>query len=428
MGNRRSLALGLVLAAFIVALPILDRGRASSTGACRSAWVAAGSRHDRSGVLAASRDRIVAVGKRGSGCMFSSTTSDKAMLRHVAAGSGAAAFVEDRAGPDRLLVSRADEVLTLPAQGEVTHPAWSSDGRLSWAVDLSRLKVLSPRSTKARTIFPPADVEAVFSPFFASGDRLFAVGAEHVPGIVATEDDFLDNLWRYDSARDAWTKLTSFVARGDTWSVLRTPVWTMHGTYFIRIRGSAGATRPPSFQLWLLASGKARKVRDLPREMYLAGFRNGMPLWNVPDARCGDWGLFAGNADRPERVGCGAVMVDPVARPDPDLQVGAGNVDSDERPQHGGLSSELAVVVGDFPTRHRAREAGHRHGELPSPTLINHAKAPLAVRPGWWALAWTADDATGGADLLARVRAALPGLSQKAWITSIPKGLGAPSR
>jgi hypothetical protein len=416
----------MALATVVIAVALSRQRAASSAGLCRSssprARLAAPDAH---GLLAATTDRIVAVSRRGSACVLSTARSRRALLRHIAKRPGAgAAFVEDHVGSDRVVISEEKRTLVKPSKGEVTHPSWSSDGRLAWAVDFRMLKVWSSSSRETRTIRPPAEATAIFSPFFSPRGKLVAVVQEHVAGLVAAEDDFLDNLWSYEPSSHTWTRLTDFEARGDRWSVIRTPITTAAGTYFVRVRGAAEATREPSFELWHLSSGEVRKLRDLPREMYLAGFSEGSLAWNAPSARCADWGLFVESRGGLERIGCGAVMVDPVAEPDPDLGPIASHQDIEPRPQAPAERAKVAVVLGDFQSRQRAGDIAAKSRGLPMPIVVNHARAPLAVRPRAWAIAWKVEDAGAAASMLYRVRHSLPAFSKRIWIAPVRWGLG----
>src|SRR5437879_1897270 len=79
-------------------------------------------------------------------------------------------------------------------------------------------------SGRTQTIDPPKNTLAVFSPAFTSVDEITAVASEPVRAFTRTEDDALNDLWRYSATRSTWTRLTHFAARGSRWSVIRTPV------------------------------------------------------------------------------------------------------------------------------------------------------------------------------------------------------------
>ena len=110
--------------------------------------------------------------------------------------------------------------------------------------------------------------------------------------------------------------------RGEHWVAIRTPIVRDDGSVeFVLVRGLATATRMPAFELWRMpAGGVASKVRDLPREMYLAGTQDGRRIWNLYDQSSGEWRLYAeASATTLVDLGCGAALVDPRSVPDPDM-------------------------------------------------------------------------------------------------------------
>lgn len=338
--------------------------------------------------------------------------------RHIASGPGVGtAYVNDLRGPDVVMVLRRSGVTTIEGRGELTHPAWSSTGDLAWSVNLSALELWSPGRRAPRTVRPPRAASAVFSPVFIAPGDLVAIVGEPVGDV---HDDALDNLWRYDIGRRTWSRLTRFRADADRWSVLRTPLVLHEGTVlFVRVRGRATATEHPSFALWRFEEGRAAKVRDLPGEMYLAGSLGGRLVWNVPDAATGEWRLVAEGPVGRMDLGCGAVAVDPIGEPDPDLlepedpgSAGGGSVGPTAP---GDPGKGLALVIGDFASESDALalQTGLRITEA---VAVDHSAAPAAVRPGAWAVAVPIPDDTRPEEALERFRARHPDLADLIWI------------
>jgi hypothetical protein len=329
-------------------------------------------------------------------------------------------LVNDLPGPDDLVVMRPTGMMKIDGRGELTHPAWSSAGDLAWAVNLSRLELWSPGTTARRTVRPPRGASAVFSPVFTAPDQLVAIVGEAVGDV---HDDALNNLWRYDVRRNTWSRLTRFGADADRWSVLRTPLTAPGGAVlFVRVRGRATATEQPAFELWRLGEGRVVKVRDLPGEMYLAGSLGGRLVWNVLAATTGDWRLVAEGSGGRVHLGCGAVAVDPVREPDPDLLEPGGEGSAARGPGGEAAPAEpgegLALVIGDFASERDARtlQEGLR---IAGAVAVDHAAAPAVVRPGAWAVAVPIADSTAAEEALERFRARHPELADLSWIVPL---------
>src|SRR5688572_18567206 len=270
------------------------------------------------GIAAVAGDQIVMLEGAGNRSVYSLANVGNGVIRHVASALGVgSAYVNDKKGPDTLFAVSTQGVSEISASGEVTHPALSASGDIAWAEDFHGLKLSSPIRQSAKTIARPQGSTAVFSPIFTGPNELIAVIQEPVVGYTG-EDDSLNNLFRYDISSDTWSRLTAFQATAENWSVLRTPVLARDGrVFFVRLRGVASETRPPSFELWSLRGETVSKVRDLPKEMFLAGINDQGLLWNIYDGR--EWRLFLESETGLLDLGCGAVMVDPRAQPDPDI-------------------------------------------------------------------------------------------------------------
>ena len=429
MTNRKILLLMVPLGGIGIVATLLTSSKpaSSATGACGRDATSAQIRTRaaaRSGdaLLAVNRGRVIAPQLSGSSCVFAA----HGMLRHVAArpGSGTA-FVEDDAGADSVVIVEQDRIHRVAASGEVTHPSWSRAGSLVWAEDMSRLQLLGSGSSRTRSIARPRGTTAVFSPVFTDARRLVSVAQEPVAWLPTGEDDALNNLWRLDLGSSRWQRLTDFKARGTRWSLIRTPVVASDGgILFVRVTGDANATRKPAFALWRFAHGRAIELGPLPGEMYLAGFEQGSPLWNVTSDDCGgDWGLYRGTGRSLESIGCGAVMTDTVVEADPDVAVnqphevaisGAAIDPNDANPGQ----RQVGVLVGDFATKAEARAVADRAG-LRGAMVVDHQMQPMALAPDAWAAVWPVDHDRSARRKLRVVRDALPSYSHRSWIVPI---------
>jgi hypothetical protein len=409
-----ALLLGVASGQLASSPPLLgDAGGCRGPGTARATASSAAPSRGR-GLAAVHRGRLVVVTDTGDRRAF---RGPPGVLRHAASRPGVGtAFVNDLPGPDVLVVMRPTAVTTIHGRGELTHPAWSATGDLAWTVDLSELELWSPRTRVTRTARPPRGASAIFSPVFTSPGELVAIVGERLGDI---HDDALNNLWRYDVRQRTWSRLTRFEADADRWSVLRTPVVGPDGAVlFVRVRGRATATEQPSFELWQLRAGRLSKVRDLPGEMYPAGFLGRRLVWNVLDEATGDWRLVADGRGGRVDLGCGAVAVDPVGEPDPDL-VESGDEGS-AGPGSGGETAVepgegLALAIGDFASERDAR-ALEESLRIAGAVAVDHRAAPAAVRPGAWALAVPIPDAMLPEEALERFRARHPDLADRTWI------------
>jgi hypothetical protein len=233
---------------------------------------------------------------------------------------------------------------------------------------------------------------------------------------VLTEDDVLNNLYSVDPAAGDWKRLTDFEVSGDEWSVIRTPVTTPGGDLlFVRVHGHYTRTQAPDFELWMLAGGKARMIRTLPTEMYLAGFRYGRLMWNVYSRTCGDWEVLVEDAsDGLRHVGCGAVMVDPVNMTDADLEVEEHQARAASSSTSGETS--VAVVIGDFSSRGRAERVSR---QVLGSTVLSHRSAPAVVKPGAFVVALATEGDPSAA--LAAVKRDLPAFKQRTFLAPVAK-------
>jgi hypothetical protein len=380
------------------------------------------------GTAAIVGDNIVLLEGLGNRSAYSTASAGNGVIRHATSTPGVGtAYVTDKKGSDTLVTVSPQGVAEIPASGEVTHPTLSASGELVWAEDFRALKVSSADGRLLKTIAPPKGSTAIFSPLFTRPNELIAVVQEPVEG-DSGEDDSLNNLFRYDIGSDTWSRLTAFRATGENWSVLRTPVLAQDGAvYFVRLRAMASETRPPSFELWSLRGKAVAKVRDLPKEMYLAEVNDRGLLWNIYDGT--DWRLFLESGSGLVDLGCGAVMVDPRAQPDPDIPREDPTVDRRRSRQESGApntsaslaSGEMAILVGDFSSPQGAEAVASRL-RIPGVTIVDHRTAPLAIAPGAWGVATRLPVDADLTLALDEFRRRFPDYTERTWIVSLAGG------
>jgi galactose oxidase-like protein len=403
-----------------------------------------------SGLAAVVGDRTLVV-LDGDGERQAFTAEENGVLRHVAtkAGSGTA-YVLDEAGPDVVVVQTPDRVFRLAQPGEASHPAWSPDGKLVWSLG-SSLRVWSPSVGSIASIAAPAGAIAVFSPVFTSADTLVAVVGEAEPGFARTEDEGLDNLWRFDLRTRRWSRVTTFRATGDRMLAIRTPIVRDDGSVeSVVVRGMSSALRPPAFELWRVTpAGVVARVRSLPREMYLAGVLDDERVWNIDDRSGGGWRLFVESSDRLVDLGCGAVQVDPRALTDPDrgpaprrddppptttpiptaTVTTAPTVTTTPVPSPSPtvvpdpVDGHIAgILVGDFSSIDAANDAAATIQQAFEGAavleVVDNLTSPNIVRPGVWAVVMLLPSDTDALQALGDFRSRLPQYQDWSWVVS----------
>jgi hypothetical protein len=412
---------------------------------------------------------LVVVGRNGVRDAFDPQGAGAGVLRDVTSrpGSGTA-YVLDRRGADVVVIVNGREQIRLTQPTEATDPSWSSDGRLVWSLG-SRLRVWSPDTSSTLDIAAPPAAIGVFSPVFATDDAIVSVVAEPEPGFTRTENEGLDNLWRYELRTRRWSRVTAFHATGEHWVAIRTPVVRDDGSLeFVLVRGLATATRMPAFELWRVpAGGVPSQVRDLPREMYLAGSLDGRRVWNIYDQASGEWRLYSEASARTlVDLGCGAALVDPRSVPDPDLTpprldavltsppsptptptvtpTSTPTVTPTSTPTTTPTSTPTAVptatvtptiapdpadsyiagiLVGDFASPETADTAVQTilatFGETTPVEVVDSTTAPNIVRPGVWAVVMLLPDGLDPLAALADFRSRLPEYQDWSWVVSV---------
>lgn len=431
--RKRKLAMGAAISAATLSAAIVMLGPAGSASvACGLAPVGSGGPDSTIGLgtaLAAVDGEVLALFDGEERSTVRRADSLGGVPRHVASQPGTGmAYVADRAGPDAVVAVTPSRAIEVPVDGEATHPSWGPAGELAWSVDLARLDIRSPDGS-IRTLPPPPGTLSVFSPLFDDLGALVAVAQEPVEG-ADTHDETLNNLWRSDPVTGSWDRLTSFEAGDTDWMAIRTPVLDGDGSIlFVRVAGDATGADPAGFELWRLRGHSAAKVRDLPGEMYLAGRVDGGLVWNVEVA--GTWHLVRETDAGITDLGCGAVMVDPLDVPDPDVPA----VDVSEAPVGGSSESEsseevptevaedarMAVVVGDFPTRAEALAVAATI-EIPGAEVVDHAASPGAVAPDVYAVASVVPAGVDPMEWLDLLRARHPQYEERSWIVSLAGG------
>jgi hypothetical protein len=350
-------------------------------------------------------------------------------IRHVTARAGVGtAYVRDRAGADVVVeVTAAGGVRRFAAGGEATHPTLSAAGDLAWAVGAD-LRLVAGGATRPSPIRGPIREGLAFSPVFRGVGTIVAAVAD-APTRAVPEDEYLSNLWGYRIGTGAWTRMTRFTAGTDRWSIVRTPVVRPDGAVeFVRIVGRASVDRQPRYQLWRLTPRGARLERPLPGEMYLAGYEAGTRVWNIPAGSTGSWRLVGEAADGTlHDVGCGAAMVDPLDRVDPDLQPGdrfaplhdpaAASPSAAPAP----ADTANAIIVGDFSTASSAADAADTITAATGlQALVTDAtQLPALVRPGVSAVEVLLPPVPDPEEQLATFRSKLPSLAGWSWLVAV---------
>ena len=363
-------------------------------------------------------DSVITVSESGKRVRHPHLGVPGGMLRHAAGDPRfGIAYVNDLKGPDHLALVMPDGApVEHPQPGEVTHPAWSPDGDLAWVVDGRSITVRSPDGGE-RITEAPDELRSVFSPVFTSSGELLVVGSEPAAGYEG-EDDALDNLWSVDPATGAWERVTDFVAAGDAWSIIRTPVPMDDGSIrFIRVAGLASATVVPESEVWELFAGSATLIDARASDSYLAGALGGDLVYNVPGTLVAEWRLVRDRKGEAIDLGCGAVMVDPVSQIDPDLAAPVSQADAATASALG--LPVVSIIVGDFATRAEAEAVAQRLSVVGAFQVVTNAEAPTAVAPGVWAVMRPLATDAVGQRALDELRERFPELEARSWLTAI---------
>jgi hypothetical protein len=342
-----------------------------------------------------------------------------AVLRHVAIGADATAYIEDRPGDDAVVVASGADVQVLPQRGEAYHPTVSSAGDVAWGVD-DRLVVRS--SSGERTIRGPQRGGIVFAPVFVGHEVVAAVAAAQTEAVP--EDGWSDDLWRFDGRR--WHRLTSFSAGDDRWTAVRTPFLAPDGAVeFVVVRGRGSESELPRFSLWRAEGADVQRVADLDGERYLAGYAvDGARLWNVPDRSTETWLIQRDSEQGLTTVGCGAVAVDPMDAADPDR---TGHVAPRRAPRPRAAATtdpgdpmEAALLIGDFASQAAADVVAQQvtaayQGSLPVDVVQGGTRSTI-VQPNRWAILVRLPATTDGTPELEAMRTLLPDYADHMWV------------
>lgn len=390
----------------------------------RGLWAVAGGRLVSVGAgRAVTGDGLLSVGRSRT----LATATDQGTIKHVAVRPGiGTAYVIDRAGADIVVAMTRKGADVLPQAAEASDPTWSASGLLAWSTG-SAILIRNPVSGKIDELPGPVQGAGVFAPVFLSDHRIATVVSER-PNDQVPEGEQLNDLWSTDIAGTRWRRLTHFRAGADDWVAVRTPIARAGGIDFVRVTARGSSTVAPTFELWRYAHGAVSRVRRLAGERYLAGRLRGQPVWNRPDPSNNRFLLEIERAGGMRTIGCGAVMVDPIDVPDPDLRSGGSYVPLREERERADLgmasdagAEEVSVIVGDFQTVAEAQAVVTEIQRAYPGSLVNvieNDDAPLAIRPGvFGALLHLPRDADPGASIAA-FRAALPAYTSNSWIVT----------
>src|SRR5262249_8940543 len=159
---------------------------------------------------------------------------------------------------------------------------------------------------------------------------------------------------------DGWRRLTDFSSGADRWSVVRTPFVAPDGSVeFVRVHGRASQDRAPAYELWRLLGSSATRPRALPGGVCLAALEGSARRWNLREGSTGAWTIDREDADGSlRRVGCGAVAVDPLDRPDPDRRSSTRSAATQTTTP--GAAGVDQILVGDFSSADAADQAAVR--------------------------------------------------------------------
>ena len=345
----------------------------------------------------------------------------RGIVRHVASRAGVGtAYVRDRKGGDLVVSVTGRGVRRYSTHAEASQPSLSARGDLVWA-ERSGLRLVGANARSPRPIAGPIPGGTTFSPLFASRTTIvIAVAAP--PTAAVPEDEYLSNLWRYDLRSSRWVQVTHFSGGVDGWTIVRTPFLAPDGSIqFVRMSGRASVDRAPRYQLWRLRGNVARPLRVLPGEMYLAGFDGAARLWNIRAGATGAWLIRRERADGTlADAGCGAVMVDPLDRPDPDMRSG-GRASAIGATSLSQSPAGDAILVGDFSSAAAADGASATIGAAfgSTPSIVDARTQPAVVRPGVWAVLIPIATGVDAEAELARFRTAVPAFAGWSWIVSV---------
>ena len=345
----------------------------------------------------------------------------RGVVRHVASRAGVGtAYVRDRKGGDLVVSITGRGVRRYATHAEASQPSLSARGDLVWA-ERSGLRLVGAGARTPRAIAGPVRGGMTFSPLFASTNTI-VVAVAAPPTAAVPEDEYLSNLWRYDVRSSRWVRVTQFSGGADRWTIVRTPFLAPDGSIqFVRVTGRASVDRPPRYQLWRLHGDLARRLRVLPGEMYLAGFDGSNRLWNIRAGASGAWLIRRERADGTlEDAGCGAVMVDPLDRTDPDVRSG-GRASAIGATSLSDPPTGDAILVGDFSSVAAADGASATIGAAfgSTPSVVDAGTQPAVVRPGVWALLISIAPGADAEAELARFRTAVPAFAGWSWIVSV---------
>lgn len=430
MLRRCFIAGALIASGLLGVLAAVGEGPVRAAATCRPAATSrnlAAPANNEAIYAAAGRSRLVLVGA-GASVASRPVESLSGVVRHVATSRFGVAYVRDRKGGDVVVIVRPDGTRQVHESAEAVHPSWSPAGDVVWAVG-DRLRLLRAGAEKPRTLGGPEPGGDLFSPIFPTRDGVVVVRSAP-PTRLVPEDERGNDLWWLDRPTGRWHRLSTLTHGTNRWAAIRTPVAVGDGSFeFVRVTAVASKTDAPTFELWRGTSEGVRFVRRLPGERYLAAHTSSARVWNIPDHGRAVWRLVREDSGgRLVDIGCGSVMVDPMAGVDPDRTTGRREAPLAHSPHKahtaapaGADSASLAILVGDFDSLAGANaaadqmRAAYGYGAV---QVISASHAPTVLRPGVYAAILRLPHEGTPEKALAAFRAALPQYGETSWLVS----------
>ncbi len=238
------------------------------------------------------------------------------------------ATVVDAKGPDRLLLSTDTGAswTTLTEGDDLAYPAVSPSGTaLAWTADGALTLATAADGWKPMAAAPTGVTGRTHAqyPRFTDDGRLVLTLDVPVAGVPEDMAGLAD-VWRYDLALAAWTRLTAGTADADRWSVATTPLELADGSVLYVLMTGLGSGSDADLRTRLhkvTPDGTDKAVTDLPHRWgIVAAAADGSVLFNGPDERSRWQLVHATTAGERSVLGCGRAAWAPPLNHDPDRE------------------------------------------------------------------------------------------------------------